>query len=169
MDKNKINELIWGNFESEILEMEIPLWTARDMMSINAMDGAYALFNGFLTFLMHKLGYKPKLPENFKVDLEDHSWWVHNLDEPQFMGLSFIEDENFETPAFVFKQFFNKIGNDITICILLDWFAFYECGLALKKSELSEDLKYSDKIKEEFHIRSGKNFHVYVSYEIIPV
>jgi hypothetical protein len=82
------------------------------------------------------------------------------------MNMSFpFDDENGENmPPFVFKQFFNEIGKDITICILLDWHAFYECGLALKKSKLSEDLKYSEKIKEEFHLTSNKNFDQILNY-----
>lgn len=166
MNKDKINSLIWGKFESEIIQLKLPLWEYRYLMKTKAMDGAYALFNGFLTFLMFKLGYHPKLPEDFKSDLEDNSWWVKNLDEPEFMSMSFsFDDENGENISpFVFKQFFNEIGKDITVCILLDWHTFYECGLAIKKSKLSEDLKYSDKIKEEFHLTSEKNFGIILNY-----
>ena len=46
----------------------------------------------------------------------------------------------------------------------MDWHTFYECGLALKKSKLSKDLRYSDKIKDEFHLRSNKNFDQILSY-----
>lgn len=160
------DSLIWGNFESEIIQMKLPLSEYRYLMKAEAMDGAYALFNGFLTFLMLKLGYKPKLPEDFKADLEDNSWWVKNLDDPKFMNMSFpFDDENGEDMhPFVFKQFFNEIGQDITICILLDWHAFYECGLALKKSKLSEDLKYSDRLQEEFHLTSSKHFDLVLKY-----
>jgi|APSaa5957512535_1039671.scaffolds.fasta_scaffold01567_3 hypothetical protein len=164
MVKEQIDDLIWGDFEAKIIEMQVPLWTAREVMRANAMDGAYALFNGFLTFMMFKLGYKPKLSENFKVDLEDNSWWVNNLNEPEFMGLSFLNEENYSIPPFVFKQFSNELGKDITICILLDWFSFFECGLALKKSKLSEDSKYSDKIKDEFHFVTKKNFEPFLKY-----
>ncbi len=164
MSKDKIDDLIWGEFESRIIEMEVPLWTAREETRAIAMDGAYALLNGFLTFMMFKLGYKPKLPENFKTDLEDNSWWINNLDKSEFMGFSFLNEENYTIPPFVFKQFSNEVGKDIAICILLDWFAFYECGLALKKSKLSEDLKYSDKLKDEFHLRSKKNFEPFLEY-----
>ena len=166
MDKETIDELIWGKFESEIIKIRLPLWEYRYIMKTMAMDGAYALFNGFLTFLMFKLGYKPKLPEDFKIDLEDNSWWIKNLDDPAFMNMNFsFDDENGENPSpFVFKQFFNEIGKDITICILLDWYTFYECGLALKKSNLFQDLKYSDKIKNEFHLRSNKNFDQILRY-----
>jgi len=136
MSKDQINELIWGKFESEIIQLEIPLWECRYPMKVEAMNGAYALFNGFLTFMMFKHGYKPKLSEDFKVELENNSWWIKNLDDPKFMSMNFsFYDENGEDmPPFVFKQFFNEIGNDITICILLDWNTFYECGLALQKS-----------------------------------
>ena len=166
MDKETINELIWGKFESKIIKMHLPLWEYRYIMKTMAMDGAYALFNGFLTFLMFKLGYKSKLPEDFKIDLEDNSWWIENLDDPAFMNMNFsFDDENGENLSpFVFKQFFNEIGKDITICLLLDWHTFYECGLALKKSKLSKDLRYSDKIKEEFHLRSNKNFDQILNY-----
>ena len=166
MDKNQIDEIIWGNFESEIIQMPLPLWEFRYLMKAEAMNGAYALFNGFLTYLMFKLGYKPKLPEDFKVDLEDNSWWVKNLDDLKFTDMNFaFDDESGENMSpFVFKQFFNEIGKDITICILLDWYAFCECGLALKKSKLSKDLKYSDKIKEEFHFTSNKNFDQILRY-----
>ncbi len=165
MSSDQINSLIWGNFESEILEMEIPLWTSRGIMKTMAMDGAFALFNGFLTFLMYKLGYKPRLNEKFKVDLDDNSWWRNNLDDPSFTGISFNPySDNPEIPAFVFKQFVNKIGKDITICILLDWYTFYECGLALKESKLDEESKYSDKIIGEFKIGSEKTFHEVLEY-----
>ncbi|MGY5148893.1 MAG: DUF4145 domain-containing protein [Candidatus Nitrosopumilus sp. bin_68KS] len=164
MDKRHTDELIWGDFESEIIEMQIPLWTAQEVMRANAMDGAYALFNGFLTFVMFKLGYKPKLPENFKADLEDNSWWVDFLEKPEFMGLSFLNEDNYGIQPFVFKQFSNKLGEDITICILLDWYGFYECGLALKKSKLPEELKYTDELKNEFRLRTKKNFESLLKY-----
>ena len=97
MDKETIDELIWGKFESEIVKMSLPLWEYRYIMKSMAMDGAYALFNGFLTFLMFKSGYKPKLPEDFKINLEDNSWWVENLDDPAFMNTNFpFDDENGE-------------------------------------------------------------------------
>ena len=98
MNGDQINSLIWGNFESEILEMEIPLWASRGIMKTMAMDGAFALFNGFLTFLMYKLGYKPILNEKFEVDLDDNSWWRNNLDDPSFLSTifnSFIHGEYF--------------------------------------------------------------------------
>lgn len=145
--------------------MGIPLWSSRGIMKDMAMDGAFALFNGFLTFLMYKLGYKPKVHESFEIDLDDNSWWINNLDAPSFMGLSFnsyFTDQ--EIPPFIFKQFVNKIGKDITIGIILDWFSFYECGLALMKSKLDEESKYSDKITSEFHLRSDKTFHEFLEY-----
>jgi|APSaa5957512535_1039671.scaffolds.fasta_scaffold10098_9 hypothetical protein len=166
MGQETIDDLIWGKFESEIIKLEIPLWTFRYPMKSEAMNGVYALFNGFLTFLLYKHGYKPKLPEDFKVDLDDNSWWVKNLDDPKFMNMNFpFDDDNGENlPPFVFKQFVNEIGKDITIFILLDWHTFYECGLALKKSKLSEDEKYTEKIKEEFHLSPTKNFDLILNY-----
>jgi hypothetical protein len=61
MNKDKINSLIWGKFESEIIQMEIPLWASRGIMKDMAMDGAFALFNGFLTFLMYKCHVTAKI------------------------------------------------------------------------------------------------------------
>ena len=55
MYKDQIDALIWGDFESEIIEMEVPLWASSEMMKDKAIDGAWSLFNGFLVFLMYKL------------------------------------------------------------------------------------------------------------------
>lgn len=155
MNKDNIDSLIWGNFESEIIEMKIPLFACRQIIKTMARDGAFALFNGFLTFLMFKLGYKPKLSKNFKVNMEDNSWWLEYLDEFEFMGLSYNSvDDEYSVPPFIFKQFFNESGKNITICLLLDWFSFYELNLALTKSKLNENSKYTHKLFDEFKMRN---------------
>jgi hypothetical protein len=155
VDKESLDDLIWGNFESEIIGMKIPLFTCSNIVKTMAMDGAFALFNGFLTYLMFKLGYKPKLSDGYKGDIDDKSWWLNYLDEFDFMGLSYNSvDDEYSVPPFVFKQFFNKTGKDITICLLLDWFSFYEINLALSKSKLDDNSKYSPKLFHEFKTRN---------------
>jgi len=163
MDKDQIDSLIWGDFESKIVEMEVPLFTMSETMRTMAMDGAFALFNGFLTFLMYKLGYKPKLPEKFNVDLEDYSWWIENLDNFSFMGLGYIvDDDRYSVPPFIVKQFFNETGKDITIFLLLNWFSFYEVNLALSKSKLDNDSKFTQ-LRNEFQMRGFSN-HQFIEY-----
>ena len=166
MDKEQINSLIWGDFESKILDMKISLAYSREIMKSIAADGAFALFNGFLTYLMFKLGYKPKLPEDFEADLEDNTWWVENLDDSMFMELSYVDSMPFEPeygiPPLIFKQFFNEIGKDVTICLLLDWFSFYELGLALNNSKLDEDSKYTQMLFDEFKIHDSPAILAYM-------
>ena len=106
MDKNQIDELIWGNFESEIIDMCIPLHASSHILKTMAMDGAFALFNGFLTYLMFKLGYKPKLVEGYKGDIDDKSWWLNYLDEFDFMGLSYNTDDDEKIPTREEKEAF---------------------------------------------------------------
>ncbi|QUC64395.1 DUF4145 domain-containing protein [Nitrosopumilus sp. K4] len=161
MSKEQIDDLIWGKFESEIIDMKIPLHSSCHIPQTMAMDGAFALFNGFLTYLMLKLGYKPKLAKGYKGTLDDKSWWLNYLDEFDFMGLSYHSvDEDYSVPPFVFKQFFNESGKDITICLLLDWYSFYETNLALSKSKLDADSKYTHKLFYEFRNRNLTSYHV---------
>ncbi len=155
MNKDQIDDLIWGDFKSEIMEMEIPLCVSNQIMKDKAMDGVWNLFNGFLVFLMYKMDYKLKVHESFKTDFEDQSWWVKNLDEPALAGLSFTTDDSYETDPIAFQEFQNENEKTIKIGVLLNWFTFNECGLALKKSKLDNSSKYSyTEITNEFHLKS---------------
>ena len=155
MDDKDINSIIWGDFEHKIIRMQVPLFANSEMMRIAAMDAAFALFHGFLVYLMYKLGYKPRLPEGYTADLEDNSWWIKNLDDPVFTEFGY-DYEKYTIPPFIFKQFFNRTGKDVTVCLLLDWFSFYESNLALNKSKLDGVSKYTKKLFDEFHMNDSQ-------------
>lgn len=171
VDMEDIDSLIFGNFATEIIDMEIPLWAPCEYMKRDALDGAYALFNGFLVFLMYKLGYKVKLvnPQpDFEINFEDNSWWVNNLGDLILNGWVGFQSwiYGLKVPPYVFREFENDKGEEIVICILLDWFSFYECGLILNKLTIDEKSNYdSQKILDEFVIRSDKeNFLKVLNY-----
>ena len=137
--------------------MEVPLWASSEIMKDKAIDGAWHLFNGFLVFLMHGLGFELKITNSLmsETDFEDQSWWIKNLDHPGLAGLSLISDDSYKTDPIAFREFQNDNEKTIMVGILLDWFTFNECGLALKKSKLNNNSKYSyEKITNEFHLRS---------------
>ena len=158
MNNDQIDDLIWGEFKSKIMEINIPLHEIRSIIKSIAMNGAYALFNGFLIFTMHKLGYTIKLDNDLSVNLDDDSWWVENLDNPKFMQLEFdYSDQDPSVPPFIFMQFVNDIGKDVTIHLLLNWNDFYESGLALVKSKLNNKTQSVNEIINEFHWTGSYN------------
>ena len=164
MNKDQIDELIWGDFESKILEMRIPLWMVNDVIKSWAMDGALALFVGFLHFVQFKRGLKPNFElhdgrsifkdDNVIPDFEDPSWWVNNLEHVDMIEWSFMDDVK-HFPQYFFKQYIGKNDNEDTICLLMNTFSFFECGKILNETKLDNESKYSfSEISKEFHIRS---------------
>lgn len=177
MDKDQIDSLIWGDFETKIIEMGIPLWTGGDIMKSIAMDGALALFTGFIHFMQFKRGLKPNFgfydgvsffkDENVVPDFGDPSWWVNNLEYPDMIEYSFQMNINSQIPDF-WKQHIDKNGNEQTIRILMDTFAFFEAGKILNETKLEDETKYSfSDISKEFHITSDNLTNALLDFKFL--
>ena len=165
MDKDQIDALIWGDFESEIVELQVPLWVGGNETKSMVMDGAMALFFGFLHFIQFKRGFKPNFGffdgvsvfelDNITPDFEDPSWWVNNLEHLDMIGHPVGTDLDSLPPNF-FIQYLGKNDEEHTICILFDTFSFFESGRILNETKLNDESKYSaPEISKEFHVRSG--------------
>ena len=85
---------------------------------------------------------------------------MKNLDEPLFMQLCFDYGKDKQFPPFIFMPFVNDIGKEITICILLNWHEFYECNLALVKSDFDNKPKAVEEILDEFHWQGSSSLHI---------
>jgi hypothetical protein len=165
MDKTQVDSLIWGDFESEIIELQVPLWVGGDEIKSMVMNGAMALFFGFLHFIQFKRGFKPNFgfidgvsffeSEHVIPDFEDPSWWVNNLEHPDMMGHPVGENLDLLPPNF-FIQYLGKNDDEHIICMLFDTFSFFESGRILNETKLNDESKYLfSEISKEFHVRSG--------------
>lgn len=159
-DERKIDELIWGDLESEIMEAKFSLYVASQITEL-AKDFAANLFVGFLDFIHYKYGLVPKLSNNEKTvfDKKDggfgnHSSWV------KFM---FVVDKIHDKPYF-FRQSVGKNGDECITCVLMDTFSLFECSMILNKTRLEDESKFSfTEISKEFHVR-GKGLSKILSY-----
>ena len=82
VDRKIIDELIWGNIDSEFIEAKFPLSISYEV-SVNAKENVWNLFVGFLYFIHYRCGLMPKLGVNGRVGFEeleenfaDRSSWV---------------------------------------------------------------------------------------------
>ena len=74
INNDRLDELIWGKFKSEIMEMNLPLHTFRAIILSDVMNGVFALFNGFIAFAMYKRGYKIIGGKGTDIKLDEFSW-----------------------------------------------------------------------------------------------
>ena len=149
-EEEKINELIWGNLESEIIETKFSLYVASEVIK-SAKVYPVKLLVGFLDFIHYKCGLEPKLGGNEKSefgaidgDFADRSSWV------EFLGL--VAEGVLEDPYF-FRQFTDQNGDNYEVFILMDTFSLFECGMIMNKTRLEGDAKFSSaEISREFHV-----------------
>ena len=155
IDKRKIDELIWGNLESEIMEAKYSLYAASDVIK-SAKVYPVKLLIGFLDFIHYRCReWKPELNGNEKVefdaiggDFDDRSSWVKFLD--------FVVDKVLDDPYFV-REFVDQDGDEHKVFVLMDTFSLFECGMILNRTRLEGEAKFSSaEISKEFHVDEKK-------------
>lgn len=160
VDEERIDELIWGDLGSEIMETKSSPYAVPQMTEF-AKDCVTNLFVGFINFIHYKCGQVPKLSSSEKLEFDkidggfdDHSSW---------MELMFVADKVHDKPYF-FKQFTDKNGDKYTTCILMDTFSLVECCRILARTRLEDESRFSfTEISKEFHV-NGKEFPRMLSY-----
>lgn len=154
VDERKIDELIWGNLESEIMEAKFSLYVASDVIK-SAKVYSVKLLIGFLDFIHYKYGMVPKLSGSEKSefdaidgDFDDPSSWV------KFLEL--VVDRTLEDPYFL-RRYEAQNGDEHETFVLMDAFSMFECGMILNKTRLEDEAKFSSaEISKEFHVDEKK-------------
>ena len=177
MNSQEINELIWGELETKVGEIKIPLSEITPRMKERVSEGATMLFTGFFIFFMYKLGYKygdwdfeddPELEEEIKKI----SWWVRGLESRQFIDKIRKTDESKDnTPITTYLDFSNEFGEKINFVVIFNWFAFIEANLALHKTineksdvnEIAEEFVFLNENSKEMI----ENLDIYAYYSNI--
>ncbi len=153
--EREIDELIWGDLESEIMEAKFSLYAASDAIK-SAKVYPVQLLVGFLDFIHYRCkGWKPALSGNEKAefdaiggDFDDRSSWVKFLD--------FVVGMALDDPYFV-REFVDQNGDKHEVFILMDTFSLFECGMILNKTRLEGESRFSsDYISKEFHVDEKK-------------
>ena len=154
VDERKIDELIWGDLESEIMEAKFSLYVASEVIK-SAKVYPVQLLVGFLDFIHYKCGRMPKLSGREKAefdaidgDFDNSSTWV------KFM--MHAVDEVHDNP-YSFRQFVDQNDDEHEVFILMDTFSLFECGMILNKTRLEGEAKFSSaEISKEFHVDEKK-------------
>ena len=156
VDKKKIDELIGGDLESEIMEAKFSLYVASELIR-DAKIFSVTLLGGFLNFIHYKCGLVPKFIGSKKVefdsiggDFENRSTWVKSLWEGEEGGAACGD------PYFL-RQVIDQNGDKHEIFVLMDTFSLFECGMILNETRLEGESKFSsDEISKEFHVDEKK-------------
>ncbi|MDE0265430.1 MAG: hypothetical protein OXK17_00150 [Thaumarchaeota archaeon] len=146
--EDDVNELIWGNLESEIIKCDFPLDSAPDAIPLTK-DLVMQLFYGFLYFMHHKCGLALKETStgmNFGGgDLDDRSTWVDSLPS---VYMARGEPMSFEI-------FAGKNDDARATVVLIDTHALFECGMMLNETQQEGESRFShSEMAEEFHVES---------------
>ena len=152
--KRKIDELIWGNLESEIMNAKFSLYAASGAIDF-AKVYPVKLLIGFLDFIHYKCGLVPKLDDRDKAefdaiggDFADPSSWV------KFLWC--VAEGDLDDPYFL-RQFAEQDGDVRGVFVLMDTFSLFECGMILNRTRLEGESRFSsDEISKEFHVDEKK-------------